>query len=259
MFEFDAGKLIIIGIVALIVIGPKELPRVLRQLGQAVGKMRRMAAEFQGQFMEAMREADLAEIETLAKTAKADVDKLAQTAKFDVGFNPVADVRKEIEGALQSKPTPEPTPLELSAPMEKDCAAPQLAGPQEAQPEEVRPEEAQPQWAEFEKRPAADVSAGGAPAMDQRAPAAERETIDAEMQALATALKAEIETPSPREGFRLEPEPESEQRAAGGRLDRAAGTPAESKGWLSRPARAPAAAGSERQDRDDKTATTKSE
>lgn len=61
MFEFDASKLIIIGIVALIVIGPKDLPRVLRQLGQAMGKMRRMAAEFQGQFMEAMREADVAD------------------------------------------------------------------------------------------------------------------------------------------------------------------------------------------------------
>ena len=47
-----------IGIVALIVIGPKELPRVMRQLGQAVAKMRRMAAEFRGQFMDAMREAD---------------------------------------------------------------------------------------------------------------------------------------------------------------------------------------------------------
>ena len=62
MFDFDAGKLIIIGVVALIVIGPKELPRVLRQLGQAYSKMRRMAADFQGQFMEAMREAELDDI-----------------------------------------------------------------------------------------------------------------------------------------------------------------------------------------------------
>jgi Sec-independent protein translocase protein TatA len=44
MFDFDAGKLIIVGIVALIVIGPKELPRVMLQVGQAAAKMRRMAA-----------------------------------------------------------------------------------------------------------------------------------------------------------------------------------------------------------------------
>ncbi len=77
MFDFDAGKLILIGIVALIVIGPKDLPRVLRELGRAVGKMRRMATEFQGQFMEAVREADMADI-------KDEVSKLAESAKVDV-------------------------------------------------------------------------------------------------------------------------------------------------------------------------------
>ena len=55
MFEFDAGKFVLIAIVALIVIGPKELPRVMRQLGQAVGKLRRLSSDFQAQFMEVMR------------------------------------------------------------------------------------------------------------------------------------------------------------------------------------------------------------
>ena len=59
MFDFDVGKLLIFGIVALAVIPPKDLPRVMRTVGQVIGKMRRMAAEFQGQFMEAMKEADL--------------------------------------------------------------------------------------------------------------------------------------------------------------------------------------------------------
>ncbi len=52
MFDFDAGKLIVFGIVALAVIPPKDLPRVLRTVGKYVGQMRRMAAEFQGQFMD---------------------------------------------------------------------------------------------------------------------------------------------------------------------------------------------------------------
>ena len=55
MFDFDVGKLLVVGIVALAVIPPKDLPRVMRTVGQAVGKMRRMAAEFQGQFMDAMQ------------------------------------------------------------------------------------------------------------------------------------------------------------------------------------------------------------
>jgi sec-independent protein translocase protein TatB len=94
MFDFDPGKLIIIGIVALIVIGPKELPGVLRQVGRLVSKMRRMAAEFQGQFMEAIREADIADI-------KSDVTKLAESAKLDMAFNPVADLKDQITGAIK--------------------------------------------------------------------------------------------------------------------------------------------------------------
>ncbi|MDB5595285.1 MAG: tatB [Hyphomicrobiales bacterium] len=94
MFDFDAGKLIVIGIVALIVIGPKELPRVLRQVGQAVGKMRRMASDFQGQFMDAMREADLEDI-------RKDVAKMADSAKVDMNFDPVQTIRNEIGGAIE--------------------------------------------------------------------------------------------------------------------------------------------------------------
>jgi sec-independent protein translocase protein TatB len=87
MFDFDAGKLLIIGIVALIFIPSKDLPRVLRQIGQFVGKMRRMAGEFQSQFMDAMREADMAEL-------KREAEKLAKAAEIDpnysVSLDPVA-------------------------------------------------------------------------------------------------------------------------------------------------------------------------
>ena len=55
MFDIDAGKILVVGVVALLVIGPKDLPRVLRTVGQTVGKMRRMAAEFQNQFAEAIK------------------------------------------------------------------------------------------------------------------------------------------------------------------------------------------------------------
>ena len=99
MFDFDAGKLIIIGIVALIVIGPKELPRVMRQVGQAAAKMRRMAAEFRGQFMDAVREADMDEI-------KADVAKLAESAKADVGLDPLAEIKAELTQALDAAGKP---------------------------------------------------------------------------------------------------------------------------------------------------------
>src|SRR5208282_1305521 len=84
MFDLDISKMIIVGIVALAVIPPKDLPRVMRTVGQAVGKMRRMAAEFQGQFMDAMREADLEnvrkELDALNAKAKVDAAKAAAPA-----------------------------------------------------------------------------------------------------------------------------------------------------------------------------------
>ena len=101
MLDFDVGKLVVIGVVALIVIGPKDLPRVLRQVGNAVGKMRRMAAEFQGQFMEAMREADV-------ENLKKEVQSAADLAKVDVAFDPVRDVKEQITAAVEGDVTPGP-------------------------------------------------------------------------------------------------------------------------------------------------------
>ena len=89
MFDIDSGKLLIIGIVALVVIGPKELPGVLRQVGNALGKVRRMAAEFQCQFMEAMRESELEEL-------KKDVQKMSDSANF-TNFDPLADVKSQLQ------------------------------------------------------------------------------------------------------------------------------------------------------------------
>jgi sec-independent protein translocase protein TatB len=74
MFDISWGELMLIGVVALIVIGPKELPGVLRMVGQWVGKIRRMAAEFQSQFHEAMREAEMADL-------KKQVDELNDAAR----------------------------------------------------------------------------------------------------------------------------------------------------------------------------------
>ena len=72
---------LVIAIVALIVIGPKELPAVLRAIGQWTAKIQRMAAEFRGQFQEAMREAEMADL-------KKEVDNISEQARgFTSQFN----------------------------------------------------------------------------------------------------------------------------------------------------------------------------
>jgi sec-independent protein translocase protein TatB len=94
MFDIGWGELLVIGIVALIAIGPKELPGALRTLGQWMGKLRRMASEFQGQFHEAMREAELADL-------KKQVDEMTTQAQSYANFDPVSEVRKEFESTQQ--------------------------------------------------------------------------------------------------------------------------------------------------------------
>ena len=132
MFDIDSGKLLIIGIVALVVIGPKELPGVLRQVGNALGKVRRMAAEFQGQFMEAMRESELEEL-------KKDVEKMSESANF-TNFDPLADVKSQlqevssqVESSLAAPVAPVET-VDLPAPEITSIPAPdpltQVAAPQ---------------------------------------------------------------------------------------------------------------------------------
>jgi sec-independent protein translocase protein TatB len=168
MFDFDAGKFIIIGIVALIVIGPKELPRVIRQVGQAAAKMRRMAAEFRGQFMDAMREAGVDDI-------KADVAKLAESAKADAGIDPLAQIKAELTQALDAAEKPAPLPV---------AGAPTIAAPHNA--ESSLNSIALPRLPEA----AEEGTEAGAAAPGQVLPAAG--AIDAEMRALADALAAEM-------------------------------------------------------------------
>jgi sec-independent protein translocase protein TatB len=91
MFDIGWSELVVIGVVALIAIGPKELPGALRTLGQWMGKIRRMASEFQNQFNEAMREAEMADL-------KKQVDNLTS------GFDPIETTRKELETAMEDKP-----------------------------------------------------------------------------------------------------------------------------------------------------------
>ncbi len=100
MFDLDAGKLIVIGIVALVAIPSKDLPRVLRTLGQATGRMRRMANEFQGQLMEALREAELAD---LKKEFEETNRSVMNSVKLEGSFDPLAEARKQIVGAVESK------------------------------------------------------------------------------------------------------------------------------------------------------------
>jgi|SRR5229473_1639291 sec-independent protein translocase protein TatB len=99
MFDIGWGELLVIGIVALVVIGPKELPGVVRALGQTMAKLRRMAADFQNQFNEAMREAELSDL-------KKDTEKMIESATSAVTYNPIEKAGEELQKAVEDAPMP---------------------------------------------------------------------------------------------------------------------------------------------------------
>ena len=153
MFDIGWGELLVIGIVALVAIGPKELPGALRTLGQWMGKLRRMASEFQSQFQEAMREAEMADL-------KKQVDDLTSQAQSYTHFDPISDVRKEfesaqqqIEGAITATP-----PAEAAS----GSAATEAPAPSAAEPTIASP-------AAAPTPPAADAPIGAAAAPDDTA------------------------------------------------------------------------------------------
>ena len=160
MFDIGWSEFVVIGVVALIAIGPKELPGVLRTVGQYMGKVRRMASEFQSQFQEAMREAEMADI-------KKSVDEMTDAAtKQFTDFDPIGTVRKEIESLSSIDPmkdttstasaSPEAAPASIPAPVSSETTIPQhtdtavaAEAPQPAvathdAPHESKPQDAKP-------------------------------------------------------------------------------------------------------------------
>jgi sec-independent protein translocase protein TatB len=141
MFDIGWSELVVIAVVALIAIGPKELPGVLRMVGQWMGKARKMAAEFQGQFQEAMREAEMADL-------KKTFDEVKEAATGLASDNIMTSLQKDVGEALKiddiDKPAIEPPviPTTPEAPIPEtftEADAQALAGEPLAITREVHP------------------------------------------------------------------------------------------------------------------------
>lgn len=113
MFEISWSELLILGIVTLIFVGPKELPVFLRTLGRYAGSIKRQAAEFRSQFDAAMREAELDTMRKEMEAMQASVNSEIMNAKSavdDAGKAPPLTTP-----AATPTPTPTPAPAPVSA------------------------------------------------------------------------------------------------------------------------------------------------
>lgn len=149
MFDIGWSELLVIAVVALIAIGPKELPGVLRMVGQWMGKARRMAAEFQGQFNEAMREAEMADLKksfdevrdatsglTRVNLMTRLTDTLGEPPRLEDLDKPVADNSAPASGS--AVPEAEPPETSTRAAAEESASEPLAITPdfQDAAPVE---------------------------------------------------------------------------------------------------------------------------
>jgi sec-independent protein translocase protein TatB len=123
MFGIGWSEFVVIGVVALIAIGPKELPGVLRMVGQSLGKIRRMANEFQGQFQDAMREAEMADV-------KKEIEDIG-TSAADIGkIDPIADANasREID-RVAAESAAEAAPVDTAPPASEATPLPEPPSP----------------------------------------------------------------------------------------------------------------------------------
>jgi len=83
MFDIGWSELLVIAVVAIIVIGPKDLPRVMRSVGHYAGKLRRAASDFQRQFEEAMRETEIDEVRKAIESVRENAPSADLKALID--------------------------------------------------------------------------------------------------------------------------------------------------------------------------------
>lgn len=92
MFDLTSSKLLIVAIVALIVVGPKDLPILLRTLGKYLGIIRRHANEFKAQVDEAIREAELDELrktaESMSREVESSIEDTSRAMDRRIDFEP---------------------------------------------------------------------------------------------------------------------------------------------------------------------------
>ncbi len=149
MLDMGWTEILVIGVVALIVVGPKDLPRMMRTVGQYAGKLRGMAREFQRSMDDAARDADLAEFKDIKDTL-SDVKSVQSDAasairkgmsEIDKEIDKQADLKAEgtgdttkpaekpAEGAPQTKPSSSMSTT--AAPVDKpDPSAGMSTGPE---------------------------------------------------------------------------------------------------------------------------------
>ena len=149
MFDIGWSELLVIGVVAIVVVGPKELPRLMRTFGHYTGKLRAMASDFQRQFEDAVRDSEIDEVRKAMQDFHAQASDVNLRGTVDKPLMmPTPSEPATAPAAIT--PPPEPTPKATPKPRAKKpktsaakTSAAKTASPKAASPKKPRAKKAE--------------------------------------------------------------------------------------------------------------------
>jgi sec-independent protein translocase protein TatB len=188
MFEVGWTEMLVIAIVMIVVVGPKDLPNMLRTFGRTTAKLRAMASDFQKQFNEALKEAELDDV----KKSVDSLRSLNPAAEIRKQLNPfeqaAAEVRSGVDAVMKPKPAVDPATPAASTPQVAEplkngaTVMPDVNGPEAVPAAPIFPAMTD----ESVVAPAAPAGTA-APSAPQKVPAAKKPTASKAAKAAAPA------------------------------------------------------------------------
>jgi sec-independent protein translocase protein TatB len=187
MFDIGWSELLIIAIVAVVVVGPRELPGMLRTFGKYVGQMRRMAGDFQRQLNDALKEAELDEVRKGIESVRS-VNPLNQMKD---SLNPLKSAGEDLRKAIEDPAAPK-TAAAATAPAASAAGSAQASPPTGASPHPQPAPAAMAKAGSGKVAPsdAAGVAGSPAPKGAQAKPAAKASSKPAAMKTAAKPKEA---------------------------------------------------------------------
>lgn len=213
MLDIGWTELLVIAVILIVVVGPKDLPAMLRAFGKTTANLRRMAGDFRTQFDEALKESELDEV----RNTIADAKRLNPTNALRDAINPLRQMGQDIRSDLQKAtqlPTPAVNPTDLEAqkaiegasPVTGDPASGPAAGdetvaaqsssmPAETPALSKKPADGQP--AAADSKPAATSTAVSEPTASKPARRARAAAKTSSGKAVAKTAAAKTDKPAP--------------------------------------------------------------
>ncbi|WP_319496357.1 Sec-independent protein translocase protein TatB [uncultured Cohaesibacter sp.] len=117
MFDIGWSEIVVVVIITILVVGPKELPGLLRTIGKTVANLRRMAGDFQNQFNDALREAELDDVANSISDMRSLNPRTAVKNAVTKHLGELGDVSDEVSKSMKESSD------EINASLNKDVAA----------------------------------------------------------------------------------------------------------------------------------------